>query len=178
MPRVKTEQSEPLLLNKTDLCKSLAISTTAFDKWGVKPYKKQGRQSLYSVADVVANRVGNERDKHKPMEGEDPDKELTIDYQRFRLTKAQADGQELKNEKERKEVVDVSFNTFVLSKMAAQVAPQLDQIPLRLKRKYPQLEEYMLDFIKSEVIKSMNVVSELAESVESLLDEYLASADQ
>ena len=174
MPRVKTEQKEPVLLNKTELCKSLDISTTAFDKWQVKPFKKAGRQTFYTVAEVVANRVANEKNKHKAVDPSDEDVENTIDYQRFRLTKAQADGQELKNEKDRKECVDVDFNTFVLSKLVSQIAPQLDKIPHEVKKKNPDIEQHILDLIKSIIIKNQNVIADFAEGIEGLLDEYLA----
>lgn len=41
----------------------------------------------------------------------------TIDYERHRLTRAQADAQELKNAKDSAEVVETAFCTFVLSRM-------------------------------------------------------------
>lgn len=41
----------------------------------------------------------------------------TIEYERHRLTRAQADAQELKNAKESAEVVETAFCTFVLSRI-------------------------------------------------------------
>lgn len=41
----------------------------------------------------------------------------TIEYERHRLTRAQADAQELKNAKESAEVVETAFCTFVLSRV-------------------------------------------------------------
>lgn len=175
MAQIKAQKTEPLLLNKTDLCRSLGISTQAFDKWAVPIHSKKGRECLYTMSDVVANRVGNERGKHQ-LEDDEPDKP-NIDYERWRLTKGQADGQELKNEKDRKEVVDVGFNIFVLNRIAAQVAPVLDQIHIRMKRKFPDISDKLIEAMKTEVIKSQNTVSELAETIEDLLDEYIGSAD-
>lgn len=43
----------------------------------------------------------------------------TIEYERHRLTRAQADAQELKNAKESAEVVETAFCTFVLSRVNA-----------------------------------------------------------
>jgi phage terminase Nu1 subunit (DNA packaging protein) len=43
----------------------------------------------------------------------------TIEYERHRLTRAQADAQELKNAKESAEVVETAFCTFVLSRVTA-----------------------------------------------------------
>jgi phage terminase Nu1 subunit (DNA packaging protein) len=177
MARIQPQETAPVLLNKTDLCKSLSISTQAFDKWDVPVHSKKGRECLYTMADVVGNRVANERKKHisKP-DDEDPDKP-DIDFERWRLTRAQADGQELKNEKDRKEVVEVLFATFVLNRIAAQIAPVLDQIHIRVKRKFPDIPERTIDAIKAEVIKSQNTAADLAEGIEGLLDEYIVRAD-
>ncbi|MDM9296545.1 terminase small subunit, partial [Escherichia coli] len=41
----------------------------------------------------------------------------TIDYERYRLTKAQADAQELKNERDRGDVIDTEFCMYALSKL-------------------------------------------------------------
>ncbi|SQH76948.1 Phage DNA packaging Nu1 [Shewanella benthica] len=177
MAQIKARKIEPLLLNKTDLCRSLGISTTAFDKWAVPVHSKKGRECLFAMSDVVANRVGNERSKQQVGgESVDPEKP-NLDYERYRLTKAQADSQELKNEKDRKEVVDVGFSIFVLNRIAAQVAPVLDQIHIRMKRKFPDISDKLIEAMKAEVIKSQNTVSELAETIGDLLDEYIGSAD-
>lgn len=178
MARIQTPEIEPVLLNKTDLCKSLGISTQAFDKWDVPVHSKKGRECLYTMADVVGNRVANERKKHLiKQDGQDDDDKPNIDFERWRLTKAQADGQELKNEKDRKEVVEVNFCTFVLNRIAAQIAPVLDQIHIRVKRKFPDIDDRTIDAIKAEVIKSQNTAAELAGGIEDLLDEYIGSAD-
>jgi phage terminase Nu1 subunit (DNA packaging protein) len=177
MARIKPQEDAAVLLNKTDLCKSLGISTTAFDKWGVPVTKKHGRQSLYSVADVVANRVGHAERKTAAINPDDDPDKPNIEYERYRLTKAQADGQELKNEKERKEVVETAFATFVLGRTAAQMASILDQIPLRIKRKFPDLPPARIDAIKAEIIKAQNIAAEVDGQLEDWLNEYLASAD-
>lgn len=177
MARIQPQETAPVLLNKTDLCKSLGLSTQAFDKWDVPVHSKKGRECLYTMADVVANRVANERKKHLSKPDEDDPEKPDLDYERWRLTKAQADGQEIKNEKERKEVVEVGFCVFVLNRIAAQIAPVLDQIHLQVKRKNPELPERTIQAIKAEVIKSQNTASKLAEGIEDLLDEYIGSTD-
>jgi phage terminase Nu1 subunit (DNA packaging protein) len=181
MARIQTPDAEPVLLNKTDLCKSLGISTQAFDKWDVPVHSKKGRECLYTMSDVVGNRVANERKKHllgksaKPLDDEDD--KPNIDYERCRLIKAQANGQELKNEKDLKEVVEVAFCSFVLSRIAAQISPVLDQIHIRVKRKFPDMPERTIDAIRAEVIKSQNTAADLAQGIENLLDEYIRSTD-
>jgi phage terminase Nu1 subunit (DNA packaging protein) len=177
MARIQTPETAAVLLNKTDLCKSLGISTQAFDKWDVPIHSKKGRECLYTMNDVVGNRVANERKKHISKPLDDEDEKPNIDFERYRLTRAQADGQELKNEKDRKEVVEVLFATFVLNRLAAQIAPVLDQIHIRVKRKFPDIPERTIDAIKAEVIKSQNTAADLAQGIEDLLDEYIGSAD-
>tara|TARA_R110002050_G_scaffold45998_2_gene108433 strand:+ start:26849 stop:27382 length:534 start_codon:yes stop_codon:yes gene_type:complete len=177
MARIPTPEAEPVLLNKTDLCKSLGISTQAFDKWDVPFTNKKGRECLYTMADVVGNRVANERKKHLSNPAPDDNDKPNIDYERWRLTKGQADGQELKNEKDRKEVVEVAFCSFLLSRIAAQISPVLDQIHIRVKRKFPDMPERTIDAIRAEVIKSQNTAAELANGIEDLLDEYISSTD-
>ncbi|MGI2108460.1 terminase small subunit [Shewanella frigidimarina] len=177
MARIPTPEAEPVLLNKTDLCKSLGISTQAFDKWDVPTTSKKGRECLYTMADVVGNRVANERKKHLSNPAPEDNDKPNIDYERWRLTKGQADGQELKNEKDRKEVVEVAFCSFLLSRIAAQISPVLDQIHIRVKRKFPDMPERTIDAIRAEVIKSQNTAAELANGIEDLLDEYISSTD-
>ncbi|EHP6248770.1 terminase small subunit, partial [Escherichia coli] len=50
----------------------------------------------------------------------------TIDYERYRLTKAQADAQELKNERDRGDVIDTEFCMYALSKLARQISSIMD----------------------------------------------------
>ncbi|MCH4294216.1 terminase small subunit [Shewanella sp. 3B26] len=175
MAKIQTKAPEVVLLNKRDLCSSLGISTQAFDKWGVPFREKRGRECLYAMADVVANRVGHaERKASTVMPDDDPDKP-NIDYERYRLTKAQADGQELKNEKERKEVVETAFATFLLGKIAVQIGPILDQAPLSVKRQHPEIDEFQLESMRAEIIKAGNIAVNIGDRIEDYLDEYLRS---
>ncbi|MDM8921584.1 terminase small subunit, partial [Escherichia coli] len=62
----------------------------------------------------------------------------TIDYERYRLTKAQADAQELKNERDRGDVIDTEFCMYALSKLARQISSIMDSLPLTMQRSFPQ----------------------------------------
>ncbi|MCV5282185.1 DNA-packaging protein, partial [Escherichia coli] len=64
----------------------------------------------------------------------------TIEYERHRLTRAQADAQELKNARDSAEVVETAFCTFVLSRIAGEIASILDGLPLSVQRRFPELE--------------------------------------
>lgn len=120
-------------LNKRDMAASLGISVQAFDKWGVTPTERRGREVLYDVRSVLENRLEHQNQKQPAIE-DNP--EANIDFERWRLTKAQADAQELKNAKDVAEVVETAFCVFVLSRVAAEIAGILDGIPLSMQRRF------------------------------------------
>lgn len=73
-----------VLLNKSDMASSLGISVQAFDKWGVQPVEKRGREVFFDVRSVVDNRIEHQSRKLQPSPGEDDDG-VNIDYERWRL---------------------------------------------------------------------------------------------
>ncbi len=91
----------------------------------------------------------------------------TIEYERHRLTRAQADAQELKNARDSAEVVETAFCTFVLSRIAGEIASILDGIPLSVQRRFPELENRHVDFLKRDIIKAMNKAAALDELINS-----------
>ncbi|END1884988.1 DNA-packaging protein [Escherichia albertii] len=97
----------------------------------------------------------------------------TIEYERHRLTRAQADAQELKNARDSAEVVETAFCTFVLSRIAGEIASILDGIPLSVQRCFPELENRHVDFLKRDIIKAMNKAAALDELIPGLLSEYI-----
>ena len=101
----------------------------------------------------------------------------TIDYERYRLTRSQADAQELKNAKSSAEVVETAFCTVVLSRVAGEIASILDGIPLSVQRRFPELENRHIDFLKKDVIKAMNKAAALDEIIPGLLSEYIEQSD-
>ena len=99
----------------------------------------------------------------------------TIEYERYRLTRAQADAQELKNARDSAEVVETAFCTFVLSRIAGEIASILDGIPLSVQRRFPELENRHVDFLKRDIIKAMNKAAALDELIPGLLSEYMGA---
>lgn len=95
----------------------------------------------------------------------------TIEYERHRLTRAQADAQELKNARDSAEVVETAFCTFVLSRIAGEIASILDGIPLSVQRRFPELENRHVDFLKRDIIKAMNKAAALDELIPGLTKE-------
>lgn len=154
---------------------SLGISVQAFDKWNVKPVARIGRAVFYDCRSVVANRLENQESKQQPDDPEEVDPS-NLEYQRYRLTKEQADAQELKNQKERGEVVETPFAMFVLSRVAAQIGSILDTVPLNVRRRFPELETRHIEHIKREIVKAQNIAAGLDGMLPELLDEYIAGS--
>lgn len=100
-----------------------------------------------------------------------------IRAQKLRLTKAQADAQELKNEIALQQTVPTEFATYALAKIAAEASGVLDSVPLNLKRKHPELTTLQFENIKRAIAKASSAVVTLPEKLPDLLDEYIRETD-
>ncbi|HCO0066301.1 TPA: terminase small subunit, partial [Escherichia coli] len=92
---------------------------------------------------------------------------------RIRLMTAQAEAQELKNERERGEVIDTKFCIYAISKLASQISSIMDSLPLAMTRKFPDMKPSMLDGLKKEVIRARNACAKLDENIPLMLSDYL-----
>jgi len=121
-----------------------------------------------------SNQVKPEADPEYP-EGIDPLADHKLTQERLRLTAAQAEGQELKNDISRRRAVPTDFAMFAFSKLAAEIASILDTLPLTLKRRHPDLEVRHIESVQRELSKARNRAAQLDELLPGLLDEYLAT---
>lgn len=177
--KITTITRQPFWLNKKSMADSLGISVQAFDKWGVKPVAKIGRESFYDVRSVVDNRLKHQGIKQQPgLDEVDPLIAYKIDCERLRLTKEQADAQARKNKIGDKQLAPVAFMTFALSKLSAQLASTLNTIPKSVKRKHPDIAVRHLDAVENEIAVTRNAATGLADRVPELLDEYIATLDE
>ncbi|WP_345809082.1 terminase small subunit [Escherichia coli] len=96
-----------------------------------------------------------------------------IPYQRHRLPRAQADAQALKNARDPADAVETAFCTFLVPGIARARARILDGIPLSVQRRFPELENRHVDFLKRDIIKAMNKAAALDELIPGLLSEYI-----
>mgnify|MGYP000362643200 CR=1 FL=1 len=164
---------EPGWLNKTSMAASIGISVQAFDKWGVKPVARVGRSVYFTVSNVLQNRLDNEAAKHQPEFDVDEELGSGLDFERYRLTKAQADAQEHKNKINEQEVVPVEFAAYALSKVAAEASGVIDSTPLNLIRKNPELTTQQQENIKRELAKAMNALSKLSQELPNILNDFI-----
>ncbi len=98
----------------------------------------------------------------------------TIDTERLRITTAQADAQELKNETARAAVVPVEFAIYAMARVANEAAGILDSLPLNITRRHPETSSKLLKTIRRELSKSMNALSAINETaLPGIIDEYI-----
>lgn len=159
------------LLNKKNMAKSCKVGVTAFDKWGIEPIQRIGREAFYDVASVVSNRVENELSKIMDQVGDIDDAELL--KARIRLTNAQADAQELKNARETGEVIDTAFATYALAKLAAEIGSIMDSLPLTINRNFPDMETRYSNAIKVEVNRAVSRASTVADLIPEMAERYI-----
>ncbi|MDT4864929.1 Phage DNA packaging protein Nu1 [compost metagenome] len=168
-------------LNKSDMAASLGISPQAFDKWGVEPVARIGREAFYLVQDVVQNRIDHATRKQQPAgaDGEviDPLIEYKLNVERLRLTAGQADAQEKKNRVADKELVPVPFATFALAKIAAQIGSKLETVGKTVSRRHPDIDPRILETLEREIALARNIAAKFGDDLPAVLDEYLATLD-
>jgi phage terminase Nu1 subunit (DNA packaging protein) len=176
---ISTIARKPYWLNKKSMAESLGITVQAFDKWGVEPVAKIGRESFYDTRSVLDNRLQHQTGKQQPGAADiDPLIGHKIDFERWRLTKEQADAQARKNRVGEKELVPVAFATFMLARLCALLASYLDTIPKKVKLKHPDLEIRFIESFEREIAVTRNEAAGLAETIPELLDEYVAALDK
>lgn len=81
-----------------------------------------------------------------------------IDYhhERARLTKAQADYQEIRNKEARGELARIDLIGYAVANLARQITAQLETLPAKIKRLEPRLTSSDLEAIHSEIVKCQN----------------------
>ncbi len=169
---------QPYWLNKTRMAESLGISVTAFDKWGVEPVAKIGRESFYDTRAVVANRLQHQAGKQQPGETDkDPLVEYKTSVERLRLTKEQADAQEMRNEVKRRHLVPADFITFAFGRLCGLIGSTLDTVHTKVKRKHPDIDSRHLEALQREVAVTRNEAAQLHERLPEILNEFLSSLD-
>ena len=158
------DEPKPHWLNQQQMAKSLGLTVSAFSRWEVEPVARIGKQVFYDVCSVLENRLS----KAGPT-GSNGD----IEAERLRLTSAQAEGQELKNELAKGRIAPIEIITLSLSTVAGAAAGILDSLPLNIKRQYPELSAQMIEAIKRQCVKAQNEISRLDSVVVDKLQDYL-----
>ncbi len=168
-------------MNKSEMAKSLGISPQAFDKWGVAPVQRIGREAFYRVQDVVHNRLDNAAKKQQPGSGYgemvDPMIEYKLLQEKLRLTTAQAHAVEQKNQINDRVLIPAPFVTFALEKIASKIGSKLETVGKTVSRRHPDIDARILETTEREIALARNIAAQLGDELPGFLDEYLATLD-
>lgn len=180
-------KKQPGWLNKKEMAASIGISVQAFDKWNVDPIAKIGRETFYIVEDVIDFCVERERKKAPTGLGKsfdemmsDPNlgyleraelmkvEKIALENQRMKLQNAVLEGRSLPAE----------GVTLVLSRILSRAGEIFDGMPLKIKRKHPNLDKRVIQLIKGEVVKAQNEVGRLDSYVDEIIDDVVTEAEE
>lgn len=172
-----TPKRQPWWLTQDQVCQSLGISTTAFQRWGVQSVAKIGRCTYYEIKDILENRLRHQARKFEaagPQHLDDVEMVRAEREEKLALTKAQRVGQELKNQQLSKELAPVSVIEYVVGKAGAQISAILDALPMQIKKRNSKLTATDIEVIKREIVKAQNAASQMTVD----LDEYYERDDE
>ncbi|MCP4063711.1 MAG: terminase small subunit [Gammaproteobacteria bacterium] len=156
-------------LNQVQMAESLGITVNAFARWKVEPVARIGKNVYYDVRSVLDNRLSH-AEGNSLTAGD-------MEAERLRLTRAQAEGQEIKNELAKGKTAPIEIISLVLSKIAGEATGILDSLPLDIRRRHPELPTGVIESIKRQVVKSQNAIARTDETLEHALEDYLEQLD-
>ena len=170
------KNTQPFMLNQSQAADFLGIKRATLVEKNF-PTEKRGRIVYYDSRDLLAWAIDRATAKLKkqiaPMSGG-----KTFDTERLRLTTAQADAQELKNEIARAQVVPCEFAIYAMAKVANEAAGILDSLPLNIARRHPETSSKLLKTIRRELSKSMNALSALNDTaLPGIIDAFIDQAN-
>jgi len=152
-------------LNQAATVKSCRVSPSGFAKWNVQPVARIGRHVYYEFADILENRLAAQARRLEAQAPATPppasDLATAEREEKLRLTRAQADWQELKNDQTRRELAPVMLIEHVVADAGRQIAAILDALPLQLKKRNPKLTATDLETVRREIAKAMNVCANI-----------------
>lgn len=125
--------------------------------------------------------LGNAQVKPEP----DPDSgdidpliEYRLMQERLRLTAAQSEAQELKNEVTKKRLIPADFISFAFAKFIPAAGSIFDTVVMTLRRRHPDLTPGELDSIARELTKARNTIAQAADRLPEWHDEFIAESDR
>lgn len=184
-PRKKVGNDQPsptqvpdYWLNKRQVCDSLSITATAFDKWRVEPVARVGNSNYYDVRSLIDNRVDAALRKQQ-LERPTPDDYdgLNPVAEQARLAKEKADSQALKNQVARGELIPAGVAGVLFGKIGAMMASALDALPANIKRRVPSLTATDMEFIKAEIVRAQNAAADVDRHLDEFIDDIECPAD-
>lgn len=156
-------------LNQVQMAESLGITVNAFARWKVEPVARIGKNVYYDVRSVLDNRLSH-AEGNSLTAGD-------MEAERLRLTRAQAEGQEIKNDLAKGKTAPIEIITLALSTIAGAASGILDSLPLDIKRKYPELDSPLIEAIRRQCVKAQNEISRLDSVMYERLEQFITDQD-
>ncbi|EOY9768374.1 terminase small subunit [Escherichia coli] len=175
-------------VNKNKLAKIFGVDPRTIERWQTQglPHVSGGGKGVevtFDSAQVIEWYVQREKEiENEKLRSELDDLRAvgesdlqpgTTEYERYRLTKAQADWQELKNARETGEVIDTGFCMYALSKLAQQISTIMNSLPLTMQRQFPAITPAMIDGLRRETARACNACAKTADNLPRILKDYL-----
>jgi len=162
-----TKCPDKLLLTRDQVGRALEVTGRTLTRYAQRdddpltPVRPGGPQQAagYDPADVVRWAIRQELAKLQQAAGNDD----AIDYhhERARLTKAQADYQEIRNREARGELARVELIAFALANFGSQCAAILETLPGKIKRLVPSLSSEDVNEVRAEIVKAQNAAARI-----------------
>lgn len=146
------------------MAEACGIDFRTFKKLGVEPVKKggAGQSHWYSFADVMRAWHTYQLSQHI-IAGDDDDDIGTLDLKRETALKirVEREGRQIKNDIMRGEYASIAMMEETLAAVAATMDGVLTTIPLRIKRKLPDVPTAVLRIVETEVIDAQNKLASI-----------------
>ena len=175
-------------VNKNNLAKIFGVDPRTIERWQTQglPHVSGGGKGVevtFDSAQVIEWYAQREKDIENEKlrrelddlraDGESDLQPGTTEYERYRLTKAQADGQELKNTRVTGEVIDTEFVLYALRGLASQISSIMDSLPLTMQRQFPAMTQTMIEGLRKETARACNACAKTADNLPRILEDYL-----
>ena len=160
------------LLNRSQMSKSLEVSTSTINAWGISPVEIVGSTQYFNCRSILDNRLRRQKEKLEKQYEETHNEENSLDYQTLRLTKARAHQLEIKNAVSEGKLVPIHLITEILAEVSGECAGYLDTIPSKIKRKFPELDSELVESIRWHIVKAMNNIADSTDVIDRVLEDY------
>jgi phage terminase Nu1 subunit (DNA packaging protein) len=179
---MSSKKKELGLINKSTLVASLGISSQAFDKWGVEPREKRGRENFYSIHDVVQNRIDNSFLNLSKPGVKKPSKSTSIDQPNEDLLRVEKLSEEVRSLKLKNDILEarsipVEVATEVLVGIISEQVAILETIPLLVKRHNPEMPSHAIEQIQRDISKVSNIAATLGDKLDDTIASLVAAAE-
>lgn len=171
-----------MIVNREQIAEALGVTVKTITTWQnrtqdplpLQSKAKRGGSNEYSVPACVNWKIRQEVNK---LTGGDDGELIDYEKERAALTKAQKEGQEIRNEISMGKLAPVTVMEFAVSKFCSECAGIIDSIPLNIKRKHPEITTQQLETIKRNCVKALNTMARGSETLEGAISEHISTLD-